>query len=234
MRLFIVVKSGFTLVEILMGMAISSIVFLGALNFLSNTVNTDEYQKEMMFVQNESSFALDYMVTDLRMAGFVISNEINTLERQPIDWALSGDAVVAGNDRMAVQYENFNNNTDCNGNIPADDIVNQYAVDINGILTCNNTVLLDNVVSFQVLYGMDINDDGRIDRYLKTGNASIGSQDGRYKVIATKIDMIVRSARGFGNAYEKRFRIMGEPELVITDNFIYRKYTRTVFLKNMI
>ena len=234
MRLLKPLKSGFTLVEIMMGLALSSIVFLGAMNFLSHTVNTDEYQKQMILLQNEASFAMDYMVNDLRMAGFVISNEIDTLGRQPMDWILSGDAVVAGNDRFAVTYENFNNNTDCDGNVPADDIINQYAVDVDGVLTCNTVVLLDNVVSLQILYGMDINDDGRIDRYLKTANAAIGSQDSRYKVIAAKIDLVVRSTRGFGADYQKRFRIVGEADLVFGDNFIYRKYTRTVFLKNMI
>ena len=102
-------KMGFTLIELSVGIAIASIVFLGALNFITSTVSTDEYQKDMIILQNESKFALDYMTQDLLLAGFSITNESETLEKQPFNWGNTFDSQNGINDSMQVDYENFNN-----------------------------------------------------------------------------------------------------------------------------
>lgn len=227
-------KNGYTIVELMLGLSLASIVFLGALKFINSTVNTDEYQKDMINLQNESNFAISYITSDAKMSGFSISSTISTTNKQPFIWDKTLDNYEGrNNDSIKISYENFDNNTDCDGNDNLENIENMYYVDEFKNLKCNDITLIENVESFQILYGVDINNDFRADRYLKSTEASIASQNPEYTIVSLKIDLLSRNNREFGSQYEKSFNIIGHNKLTFNDMYIYRKHTRIIQLKNM-
>jgi prepilin-type N-terminal cleavage/methylation domain-containing protein len=227
-------KNGFTLLELMIGILVSSIVFFGAITFVQTTVQTDEYQKEMIILQNESKFSIDYLVNDIQLAGFVLSTNSNAYQKQPFIWDDTLDSYDSRiSDSIHIEYDNFNNNTNCSGVSNLTTIRNFYFVNDQDQLLCNDIVLMENVKSLQFLYGVDINGDFRADRYLKSGDASIASLDSRFRIVSVRLDIVTSSETGYGGVYEKSFDIIAEPTITYDDNLIYRHYSRSLILKNM-
>jgi type IV pilus assembly protein PilW len=225
-------KHGYTLIELMVGILISSIVAGGALKFIETAMNTDQYQKATILIQNETKYAVDYLVSDIRMAGFSLTEDLNSFEKQPFDWTNTTDGVGNLPDQIEITYENSQNNTDCNGVSNLAMISNHYYVN-NGNLMCNNQTILDNIEIFEILYGIDLNNNGRVDRYLSATTARPISENSLYRVIAVRFDIISSSENGYSGVYLKSFNISNSRKLDFTDNKIYKSYTRTIMLKNM-
>jgi type IV pilus assembly protein PilW len=225
-------KKGYTLIELMVGILISSIVAGGALTFIETSMNTDQYQKATILLQNETKYAVDYLVSDIRIAGFALTDDLSSFEKQPFDWANTTDGNAENPDQIQIIYENSQNNTDCSGvsNLPI--ISNRYYVNNNNLM-CNNQIILDNIQVFQILYGIDLKNNGRIDRYLPATTARPISENSLYRIIAVRFDIISSSENGYNGVYLKSFNITNNNKIEFTDNRIYKSYTRTIMLKNM-
>ena len=64
------VASGFTLVEILVAVAISSILFLGVFQLLSDTQRTSQASRLSSQLNDDSRYIFDAIGRDIRMAGY--------------------------------------------------------------------------------------------------------------------------------------------------------------------
>lgn len=68
---------GFTIVEIMVALAISSIVMLGVIEVFSNTKRNSKVNEAVSRVQENARFAMEAIITDFRKAGYVGCNPDN-------------------------------------------------------------------------------------------------------------------------------------------------------------
>ncbi|MCK5716406.1 MAG: PilW family protein [Thiomargarita sp.] len=68
---------GFTLIEIMVTVLISSILMAGAMQMFISTKNTYDLQSQMVKMQNNARFVMDEMTREIRMAGYAGCNATN-------------------------------------------------------------------------------------------------------------------------------------------------------------
>ena len=151
----------FTLVEMMVAMLIGLIIIAGIVMLFVSSKQTYRLNTAMTHVHDNGRFAMNYLVSDLRKAGWVDS-DIETVDGHslaaPFDQLKDNVAVSGGqaSDGLTVRYYGEEN---CIGDKPSDGIVqNQYQLEAtaDGLpeLKCNGASLIKNVESFQIRYGV--------------------------------------------------------------------------------
>ncbi|AUD78572.1 pilus assembly protein PilW [Kangiella profundi] len=151
----------FTLVEMMVAMLIGLIIIAGIVMLFVSSKQTYRLNTAMTHVHDNGRFAMNYLVSDLRKAGWVDS-DIVTVDGHslaaPFDQLTDNIEVTGGqaSDGLTVRYYGEEN---CIGDKPADGIVrNQYQLQAtaDGLpeLKCNGASLIKNVESFQIRYGV--------------------------------------------------------------------------------
>jgi hypothetical protein len=222
-------KKAYSLSELLIGILLAAIVSEMAFKMLGNMINTDEYEKNMVTMQADINHVSEMVSSDLKKAGLFLNDNTNN---QPFDWTRTNDG-GGGNDSISVVYQNINNEFNCSGILEMPNINNHYYVADND-LYCNNILILSNVISFQLLFGIDLNEDNIIDRYLNADQAESFSIDTNYTVLDVKFDITVESEREFTSAYEKTIFTSSSGNTTYNNGKIYRNITRSTVLKNML
>lgn len=154
-------SKGFTLVEMMVAMVIGLIIIAGIMMIFVSSKQTYRLNTGMTHVHDNGRFAMSYVVSDLRKAGWVDS-DIETVDghslAMPFNNLLDNVEVEGGqpSDSLTVRYYGEAN---CIGDKPADGIVeNQYQLvaTAEGLpeLRCNGASLIKNVESLQVRYGV--------------------------------------------------------------------------------
>lgn len=169
---------GVGLVELMIAMLLGALVVVAVIQIFAANKQTFRMQDAMSMTQESGTYALDFIARDLLRAGFP---GYPTAARA-FDWANTQDDTPAPgtNDTLAVIYApQVSGETFCTGeNVGAATLIsNRYWVDDNGDgvginalwcqgavanavggfdLTGNAQVLVDNVESFQVLFGVDL------------------------------------------------------------------------------
>lgn len=228
--MFFNIKKGFTLPELLVGIVLVSIVSEGAFRMLGNVINTDEYEKSMIYIQEDVHHISEFISSDIKKAGFFINDQPN---KQPFIWGNTKSTGTLTGDSFEVTYQNVDNSFNCNGIQELPNIKNKYYVTKN-TLYCGDKELLNNVEVFQVLYGIDFNLNGKIDRFVSADIANGYSNDPNNKIIAIKLDIIASSSKEYTSSYEKSFNVIGLGNVSFNDGKVYRSINRTIILKNML
>lgn len=151
----------FTLVEMMVAMLIGLIIIAGIVMLFVSSKQTYRLNTAMTHVHDNGRFAMNYLVSDLRKAGWVDS-DIETVDGHslaaPFDQLKDNVAVSGGqaSDGLTVRYYGEEN---CIGDKPSDGIVqNQYQLEptADGLpeLKCNGASLIKNVESLQIRYGV--------------------------------------------------------------------------------
>jgi type IV pilus assembly protein PilW len=194
--------SGFSLVELMIALALGTIIVLGAVGLFITNQRTFQLQQSLTDIQQQGSFTQGFMMTDLRQIGY--AGEGGTVSAGVIfGGSGSTDGGADGNDKLTFA---FAGTQDCEGNSAGTDtrIVESYWVDANKDLRCSSsltgstggTVLLSGVPSFQVLYGMDVNEDKQAiaGRYVTASVAPtvLTAQGNPAQVVAIRIAFIVQ------------------------------------------
>jgi type IV pilus assembly protein PilW len=207
------VTRGYSLLELLVAMALGALVIAAAVQLLNVNQRTFRLQQTMMDVQEQGRFTLDYIVRDIYKMGFMqvdsTGNPIYTAGSisgvQQTDVMVGGVTYPAmadggnGDDRLTFSYFSGEyGNVDCEGDVALPDVfvVNTYWVN-NGDLFCMGSVdsgstgllLLADVDSFQVLYGIDTNKD----KVPFATQYVIAPAVGANTVVAVKIGLLIRS-----------------------------------------
>lgn len=165
-------QRGVGMVELMVAMMLGALVVIGVVQVFSANRQTFKTQDGMALTQESGTFALDFIARDLMRAGYdskaFALDPGNSLDNQA--------AWMAPSDRLAVIYDvAASNRTYCTGDAtPASGLIsNRYWVNNLGQLLCQGfevtdddpltlvaataaQVLVDNVESFQVLYGVDL------------------------------------------------------------------------------
>lgn len=229
MKIKNIAKNAYTLSEILVGIVLAVIVSEMAFKMLGNVINTDEYEKNMVTMQADINHVSEMISSDIKKSGLFLNDNTNN---QPFDWTRTNDTGGVY-DSIAMVYQNINNEYNCSSILELPNINNHYYV-AGSDLYCNNVLILENVVLFQVLFGIDFNEDKIIDRYLNAAQAEGFSLDTSYTVLDVKFEITVVSERDFTDNYDKTIYTSSFGNTTYNDGKIYRNITRSTVLKNML
>jgi type IV pilus assembly protein PilW len=216
---------GFTIIEIMVALAMTSVLLLGTATLFASSHRGGQVQTTVSDLTATGRFALDVLSRDLRMAGYRDSNwsvgaltdVVEADEREAAD----------GGDTITVRYEAPR---DCNfAPAVAGLISNQYRV-IDGILNCNGQPLINGVEQMQVYFGEDLNDDGSPNRFLPPGTAGLTMS----RVVAIKLHVLVRSNTVGIATIPQPFYFDNQLRDAIDDGQIRREYSVTVAFRNPI
>ncbi|MFQ5842691.1 MAG: PilW family protein [Thermodesulfobacteriota bacterium] len=179
-------KAGFTIIELLVTLSISSILIAAAYRTFTSQSKVYHVQNEVMEMQQGVRVAMDILVRDIRMAGFSSTVSLSN----PITINLVEEGIRNGTDSIAVQYQY--NGIERTITYFVDDDANEphliRRVGEGGI-ELSTDPLSNNIRDLQLTYGMDLDSDGIVDQWQET---PIGSED---KIIAARISVQVRSAK---------------------------------------
>lgn len=88
--------------------------------------------------------------------------------------------------------------------------------------------LLDGVESFQILYGIDALNNGRVSQYVTADNVLASEQ-----VIAIRIGMLLKSTDAINVNNTQSFAVLNEAPILPESSHVYRQFENTILLRNM-
>jgi len=204
--------TGFSLLEMLIGMFLSAVLMSGVTGLLSNSVSAYRQQLNEGQLEESSRFAHEVLTSHIAQAGY------HPQPWQAMQRAVSDDSLNGGplpGDQLGLQRWSSKN---CYGNEnpvrDAEDKPEFYLLQVrfsvtqanNLAMTCrygpdasqlttqvNNFGLVENVESMQVLYAQDHDDNGIVD-----GWVSAGTWQQESTVRAVKVALLFASQSAFG------------------------------------
>lgn len=225
-------QRGFTLVEILVALAIGALLTVGFVQIFSGSKKTYLVQDNLSRLQENGRFAMDFLSQDIRMAGF----RDNATPANPFpDVAISGfegsdNPESNVGDAIEIRYEADRN---CVGNDPdtvADGIARNIFFIKDGELKCkgNGQVepLVEGMEDMQILYGEDTtpnDDDYTANRYLPADAVSDMAN-----VVSVRITLMVRTLDDHLALQDSTTPSGG------TDRRLRQTFTKTISLRNRI
>lgn len=220
-------QRGFTLVELMVAMLIGLILMLAAVQLFLTNQRTFALQQALATLHEDGQMVTRYMTADIRQAGrgSAIAGAI-----PPVVLANTSDDA---NDTLSIRY--WGTST-CAGDEFAGEteIQNTYSVD-GGVLQCRSELtgttvdLVSGVESFQVLYGIDDDDNGRlgVTRFVTASNLNDDSV-----IVAVRFALLL-STNTFTQvgAANQTYWILDQASNT-NDNLLRRVYSATVQLRN--
>lgn len=219
-------QSGFTLVEILVGMVIGLVLIAGLATLLVGNRQTYRLQSNLSRLQESGTFAIELLARHLRMAGY------RTDWQSPMSNYLSGVEGTSGaNDQITVRYESA---TDCLGNNVTGTppiAINVFSIANSGTPAVPNLVcdgdgagaatlqpLVEGVEDMQVLYGVDTDtiSDGIANQYAPANAVNMA------RVVSVRVQLRVHSPDDN----------LTDAVTAFGDRRIRRVFTKTVTLRN--
>jgi prepilin-type N-terminal cleavage/methylation domain-containing protein len=179
-------KTGFTIIELLITLSISSILIAAAYRTFASQHKVYNVQNQVMEMQQSVRVAMGILVRDVRMAGFnstvALSNPITI---NPVE-----EGIRDGTDSIGVQYQ-YNGVERTITYFVDDDAAAPHLIRkvTEGGVDLSATPLSNNIRDLQVTYGVDLDSDGIVDQWQE---APVGSED---KIIAGRILVQVRSGK---------------------------------------
>jgi type IV pilus assembly protein PilW len=106
-------------------------------------------------------------------------------------------------------------------------ITEVFAVNASRQLTCNGTVVADNIENLQIEYGVDANSDGSLESYQTAAGVADFS-----KVTAVRINLLARGSSTNVAANSSQTYTYDGAVVTATDGFLRQVYTATYTVRN--
>jgi type IV pilus assembly protein PilW len=212
---------GFTLVEIMVALAIGTVIMLGATTVFMSTLRSYTVQNGVSETSDTGRYALQYLSRHLRMAGYRDSD----WARGPLEDAL--DFANGTSDSFTVTYESeFGCNLVSAGAVTQ--ISNEFDV-VDGDLRCNGRKIIDGIDEMQIFLGEDTDGDSIVDRYVDPGTAGLDLNN----VVTVSLNLLVRSEsdRVSGGAAALAFDFWNTGDA--DDGRLRREYSSIVEIRNI-
>lgn len=214
--------AGFSIVELMVAMAVSSIVLLALSSIFVASSQSQTTQGALSEIHETGRFAVDQIAYHLRMAGSRRANW--TLGAVP--GALA--ATDGPSDQLTVIYEDT---VDCNlAPAVGGFVTNVFAV-VGDTLQCNGVDLIDGVVELQVFLGEDTDGDRVANRLVPPNSAGLQLN----RVVSINVNLLVASLR---DRVAVNDTVLRNPFWNTTpasgDTRVWREYSTTVTLRNSI
>ncbi|MBF1801053.1 PilW family protein [Alloalcanivorax profundimaris] len=234
--------AGFSLVELMVAMVLGLLITAAAVSLFSTNQRTFALQQAMSESQEQGQLALRFIGQDLQLTGYV-SDQVSTLNYPGVNletflgMPASADSANGTNDRLTISHHG---RADCTGTTltPAvvTEVANTYWVDDDGNLKCrgnlstDDVILLKDVRSFQVLYGIDQTVDAVAfaSRYVKPDDV------GGRPVVAVKMALLLEKPLPSmeGAEEEQTFYLLDHQETVNEGRSLRRQFQSTVAIRN--
>lgn len=214
---------GFTIIELMVTLVITSVLILGAVTFLSSADETNRLQSALSGLSASGRFGLDQLSRDIRMSGYRNSNWdagplVNVIN------ASNGEAAIGG-DSIALRYEG---SRDCTYVLAAGGVVtNTYQV-VNGNLECNGQRVTGGVEEMQIYLGEDTDNNGVANRWLSPETAGLDMT----RVVAVRIHLLVVTNGNAISSGPQTYFFDNAQQQAVDDGQIRREYSVTVALRN--
>lgn len=226
------VEQGFSLIELMIAMLLGLILIGGVINLFLASSQTYRLQESMFRVQESGRFALDFMLRDLRDAGFQDLVPVNASRDTSIIavQGFEGVAPLPANVKASVTSEILS--IPANAANSGGDVMYYVAPDAGGqrSLFRNLNAVVEGVESVAFTYGVDTNSDRQPDSYLAT--AAVGQWS---DVVAVRISFLVASNDpGVVEQAQAAPAPFNEAPYTVTttDRRLYQVFTTTVALRN--
>ena len=214
---------GFTIVELMITLAITSILVLGAITFLASADKSNRVQSALSGLNVSGRFGLDQMTRDIRMSGYRDSNWTFGALSDVIT-AVDG-APAEGGDSIALLYEGAR---DCSYALaPAGVVTNTYQV-VDGVLECNGLPVTGGVQEMQVYFGEDTDNNGVTNRWLAPGTVGLDMT----RIVSVRIHLLVRTNGNNISSGPQAYYFNDELQAAVDDGQIRREYSVTIALRN--
>lgn len=248
---------GFSLIELMLSLALGTIIVLAVSMLLITNIKTNNLQTNTRLLQQEGLFALEHMTHNVRRLGYT-----KTSADSQVGVVFSGEEISKDgeqNDVFVISFEvdidktldiDTNPTTaprDCEGNIITETkvVTQKYWVD-NRSLKCEASgsaaamVLIDDVSAFQVLYGVDAKKDGQavVSRYLTASKYKEHLQsnpENPFQIVAVRIGFILERESQDGTVLgsSTTMQLLDEEiELDDSKKDIKRLFIKTIPIRN--
>lgn len=234
--------AGFSLVELMVAMVLGLLITAAAISLFSTNQRTFALQQAMSEAQEQGQLAMRFIAQDLQFAGYM-DDEVSATDFPGIHtttflgMSASADGANGDNDRLTISHHG---RRDCTGTsltpTAMTEVVNTYWVDDDGNLKCqgnlstDDVILLQDVRSFQVLYGIDQTIDAMAfaSQYVKPGD--IGANE----VVAVKVAVLLEKPLPSmeGSEEEQTFYLLDHEETVKDGRSLRRQFQSTVAIRN--
>jgi type IV pilus assembly protein PilW len=238
---------GFSLMEMMIGVFLSSLLISAITSLLGGSVSAYRLQLSLGQLEESGRYARDVLMTHITQAGY-----------RPTPWqsqsqipALTDETVdgnVSPGDQLGLQrwsdkncYGTDNPNTDSNGQ-PAFYLLQtrlrvnsarnlaitcRYGPDASRLKTqINNYGLAENVESMQLLYAEDDNSDDILDGWVQ---AQAWQEENTVK--AVRIALLLTTREVFTQAQQKRLQLLDETFVTPQDGHLRRVNTLTIAIR---
>lgn len=215
--------SGFTIIELLVTLAITSFLILGATTFLASAHQTNRVQSAVSGLSSDGRSGMDRLARDIRMSGYRETNwTLGALSNVIV--ATNGVAADGG-DILALTYEGVR---DCTFALaPAGVVSNTYQV-VDGNLVCNGQPISNGIQEMQVYLGEDTDNDGVANRWLSPEVAGLDMT----RIVSVRVHLLVRTNDNDISSGGQSYYFNNAQQPAIDDGQIRREYTVTIALRN--
>lgn len=222
---------GFSLVELMVAMGLGLVLSAGAVQLLITNRQTAFYQEALSEVQDVGRFTANFIVSDLRKAGY-------TEEGIAIDpvGANTSDGGGGSNDQIQTNYRaGTGGEIGCEGGTFAEGstVSNHYFVSDLALVCDENAdgvvvTLASDIESFQVLFGVDSDADGIPNTY------DAGMPADPQTIVAVRVAILLRGTRNVGAAQQDVIGVLDRPYEVPANptGVVRRLFVRTALLRN--
>jgi len=214
---------GFTIIELMITLAITSVLVLGAITFLASAHKANLVQSAISGLGVSGRFGLDQVARDIRMSGYresdwmlgALNNAISSIDR----------VSAAGGDSLTVLYEGVR---DCTYALaPGGVVTNTYQV-TDGVLECNGQPITRGVQEMQVYFGEDTDNNRVANHWLAPSAAGLDMS----RVVSVRIHLLVRTDANDISSGPQAYYFDQQLQAAVDDGQIRREYSVTVAMRN--
>jgi prepilin-type N-terminal cleavage/methylation domain-containing protein len=215
-------QSGISLIEVLIALALSSLLMSAAFSIVADSSQSLNTQKGLNQINETSRFALETIAREIRKAGYRDNVLLDHSLVYPEDNDLQFDAgqSISGNAQsLTLRYQGSGNPADgrvldCLGNSVSNNEVVVVQLKIsNGNFVCeklgpNSTgtqIIGSHVRSVQFQYGIDTNNDSQIDEYRNNVGKGVATLSIQNTLVALDDAAVDSSGKAKTNLIEKSF-----------------------------
>ena len=219
-------QSGFTLIEMMISVGISSFLLLVIMVMFNSTSRSRMLQTSLSGLNESGRFAISVLGRDLRMAGYRDDDWLTGRIDNAI--VVVNGAPEVGGDSITIQYEAAK---DCNYADTVDGIaINAYALNMATLaLECNGQPVIDDIEQMQIYFGEDLDADGVANRMMAPDDAALNMD----RVVSLRLNILVRSGND-RQAMAAQTYFFDDANWEAVDNRLRRQYSITVSLRNPI
>lgn len=224
------IQSGISLVELMISVGISSGLLLTAmLQVMLTSLEVEASTGDLSRMQESGRSALNIIGRAVRQAGARI-DFTQDFPGVPVQ-GVNGNNNAP--DTIELQFEaQAGGETDCNGNPAAAGALMRFPFSVNPnnrVLLCNGIPLVNQIEDMQVVYGLDQDQDGRLDGlYIPNPTAA------QFEfVVAVRVSVLVRSEDRNSAANDRQTVVFNGQNRTFEDGFLRHVYSSTFAVRNV-